>query len=92
MSSSILDKYPFVKVNSRTSQEYSKGRQEEEEITGKIRAATNFCKSQAQISGKDITKIDQAQKLAVEKCLRDNFLSQDINYFGKRQTIFIDLI
>lgn len=89
--SSITLKYPFAETElSRNNEKFLELRKKEEEITGKIRNATRLCLSQNHIYSRDITSLSKDDKIKVESCLQ-GFVEKDANYFGKRQTIFIDL-
>lgn len=84
--------YPFVETFlDRSSNLYFEKRKQEENITLKIRSAVNYCKSLNSIYSNDISKLTSHDKINIEKCLNDNYLSKDSNYFGKREAIFIDL-
>lgn len=88
----ITSKYPFVETKlCRNSKEFYKNRLAEEEIIGKIRNATLFCKKETELLGTELANMNADDKLKMEQCLNDNFLSKDVNYFGKRDTIFIDM-
>jgi len=93
MSYNLLNKYSFVETSlNRNSNEFIQKRIQEEEIAGKVRDAVNYCKTINGIYTNDTSKIASVDKLNIEKCLNDNYLSKDSNYFGNRQTIFIDLV
>jgi uncharacterized UPF0146 family protein len=84
--------YEFVNTQlPRNSQEFLKQRIVEVGITSKIREAANYCKQFCGVTASDLSRVTVEDKIKVEKCLRDNYLSKDPNYFGKRDTIFIDL-
>lgn len=86
-----LNQYSFVKTAfSRYSEEFLVRRLKESEITSSIRSAVNTCKALNGITTKDISKISAQDKLNVEQCLHDNYLRKNPDFFGKRQTIFID--
>ena len=90
--SSINFKYGFVQTSlDRNSINFINLRYGEEEITDKVRSAANFCKSISGISGNDLSKITRDDKMNVEKCLKENYLDKNPNYFGQRQTIFLDM-
>ena len=90
--SSINHKYGFIQTPlDRNSKNFTKLRCEEEEITDKVRSAANFCKSICGISGNDLSKLTRDDKMNVEKCLKENYLHKNPNYFGQRQTIFLDM-
>ena len=39
----------------------------------------------------DLSKITIEEKDSIEQCLRKNFLKRNPDYFGKRDTIILDL-
>jgi len=63
----------------------------EDEIIDKVRSAVAYCKGQTKISSNDISKVSLLDKEKIELCLYENFLKDNQNYFGERDTIFIDL-
>lgn len=86
------NEYHFINTQlPRDSVEFKNERIIEEGITSRIRQAANFCKSLSGVTASDLSRVSFEDKIKVEKCLRDNYLSKDPNYFGKRDTIFIDL-
>lgn len=92
LKESLTLKYPFVDSKlCRKSKEFYNKRVEEEAIIQKIRDATNFCKKETELLGTELANMTFDDKFKMEQCLVDNFLSKDMNYFGKRDTIFIDM-
>lgn len=90
--SSFFQTYSFVDtVLPRTHPSFPEIVNKEYAITEKIRSAVSYCKTLNGITVRDISKISGSDKLLIEDCLQKNFLSQDSEYFGKRDTIFIDL-
>lgn len=86
------NEYSFINtLLPRNSVEFRNERILEESITSKIRLAADFCKRLSGVTASDLSRVSIEDKINVEKCLRDNYLSKDPNYFGKRDTIFIDL-
>lgn len=89
---SFFKKYDFVNtVLPRTNPDFIAAVNKEQEIVEKIRAATKYCKDITQIRTNDLSKISADEKTAIEKCLNNNFLSSNPDYFGTRETIFLDL-
>lgn len=69
----------------------SLSRTNEQLLISKVRAAVRKCKNETKITTNDITKISTDEKDAIVNCLNNNFLKKYPEYFGSRQTIFIDL-
>ena len=89
---SFFKKYDFVNtVLPRTNPDFIAAVNKEQEIVERIRAATRYCKDINQIRTNDISKISVDEKASIEKCLHNNFLTSNSDYFGVRETIFIDL-
>ena len=63
----------------------------EESLISKTRSAVKFCLNSTGVTATDVSKVTPEDKVNVENCLRENFLSKNPDYFGKRQTIFLDL-
>ncbi len=90
--SSFFQTYNFVDtVLPRTHPSFPETFNKEYAITEKVRSAISYCKKINGITVRDISKISGNDKLAIEECLQKNFLANDPSYFGKRDTIFIDL-
>jgi hypothetical protein len=88
----ILNLYPFVKTQAkRTDQDFIKQRIFEHELMSRQRNAVAFCKNLTGVKGVNLSKIGNEEKEEIEKCLVENFLKHDANYFGERDTIFLDL-
>lgn len=88
----ILNLYSFVKTEqNRTDSEYINTRLGEYQLMQKQRSAVGFCKRITGINTFDVSKITNEEKEAIESCLRDNFLKNDPEYFGKRDVIYLDL-
>jgi hypothetical protein len=89
---SIINMYPFIKTEKdRSDSEFIKLRIEEYQLIQKQRKAVAFCKSALGFKTTNLSQIGNEEKEMMEKCLTDNFLSEDPNYFGKRDVIFLDL-
>lgn len=88
----VLNLYSFVKTEKeRTNSEYINQRLAEHQLTCKLRSAVSFCKTSVGIRTNNLSKLSNEEKEAVESCLTENFLKDDPNYFGERDTIFLDL-
>jgi hypothetical protein len=88
----ILNLYSFVKTEkNKSDQEYVEQRLWEYNLMRKQRNAVSFCKKLTVIKLNDLSQITNEDKERIEGCLRENFLSKDPNYFGRRDTIFLDL-
>lgn len=88
----LMNLYPFVKtVDEKVSVQYLGQRKWELDLMVKQRKAVTFCRNYLAITTTDLSKLTNIEKESVENCLKDNFLDQDPDYFGKRDTIFLDL-
>ena len=57
-----------------------------------MRDAIGFCKQELEINAKTDTELQQVERINFEKCLTENYLlKHGMDYFGKRDLIFIDL-
>lgn len=89
---SYFNKYQFVNtILPRTNPLFAELMNKEDEIVDKVRSAVSYCKGQCQVTTSDISKISSSEKEQIEVCLYENFLRENRNYFGERDTIFIDL-
>ena len=92
MSESLTESlYPFVKVNSPTDPIYQKLRNEEIILNRRIRYAVSNCKNSLGIKTNNLAHISLEEKTSIETCLQKNYLDKNNSYFGKRDSIFIDL-
>ena len=90
--SSIVNQYAFIRTSlERSSEEFVRQRLFEHNLMKRQRAAVSFCKKISGVNTVNISKLTNEEKGSIEECLRDNFLSKDPNYFGKRDYIYIDL-
>ena len=65
---------------------------QERDLVLKIRKAVQFCKAETDISTFTDTKMGPEQRLLIEKCLTQNYLFKyGMDYFGKRDLIYIDM-
>jgi hypothetical protein len=88
----FLNFYSFVRIESdKNDPSYIEARQKEHSIMTNQRNAVTFCKNVLAINTYDLSKIGNEEKEAIENCLRENFLYKNPNYFGKRDTIYLDL-
>lgn len=88
----IINRYPFVRTDrKRDDSSFVSDVLKEQEIVRKQRNAVFLCKSLLQIKTNNISKLSNDEKMEIEVCLRKNFLKHDPNYFGKRNTVFLDL-
>ncbi len=88
----ILNLYNFVKTEKeKTDKSYISERLWEYSLLSKQRSAVAFCKKLNAINFNDLTKLNNEDKESLESCLRENFLSRDPDYFGKRDVIYLDL-
>ena len=64
----------------------------ERETATRMRTAISFCKNALDINQLSDHKVNAEERLNFEKCLTENFLFKyGMNYFGKRDLIYIDL-
>lgn len=88
----VLNLYSFVKTaEKKTTDSYITQRLWEHNLMVKQRNAVSYCKKVVSINTSDLSRITNEEKESIEKCLIDNFLNRDPNYFGERDTIFLDL-
>jgi len=88
----LLNMYPFVKTEvNKTNEIYVNQRIKEYEVMKKQREAVSFCKKLTDVYTNDLSKITDDEKNKIEKCLKENYLTRDPNYFGRRDVIFLDL-
>ena len=65
---------------------------EERVIANRMREAIDFCKSELAIGAKTDLALEQEERVNFEKCLTQNYLlKRGMDYFGKRDLIYIDL-
>ncbi len=92
MSESLSESlYPFVNVTSPNEETYRKLRNQEIILNSRIRYAVANCKNNLGIKTNNLGGITLEEKTAIETCLQKNYLEKDNSYFGKRDSIFIDL-
>ena len=66
---------------------------DERVLAKRMRDAIGFCKSELEIKEIADVKLSYEEKVNFEKCLTQNFLMKEgMDYFGKRDLIFIDLL
>ena len=64
----------------------------EREQVSRLRNAISFCKSSLEINAVNDRNLKQEERVGIERCLTENYLLKfGMNYFGKRDLIFIDL-
>ena len=83
--------YPFVKVSSPNDKNYQTLREQEILLNSRIRYAVSNCKNSVGIKTNNLANISSEEKSSIETCLQKNYLDNDSSYFGKRDSIFIDL-
>ena len=92
MSENLIDSlYPFVKINSQNNPSFRRLREQEILLNNRLRAAVTSCKNNLGIKTNNLGHISEEEKLSIETCLQNNYLKGDQDYFGKRDSIFIDL-
>ena len=65
---------------------------EEKVLTSRLRDAIGFCKDELEINAKIDLDLQYEERVNFERCLTENFLlKKGMDYFGKRDLIFIDL-
>jgi hypothetical protein len=90
--SEIINQYAFVRTEKeRSDNTFVNNRLWEHSLMTRQRAAVSFCKKFTGISSNNLSKLTNDDKDSIEQCLRDNFLSKDRFYFGKRDHIYLDL-
>lgn len=88
----IINMYPFVRAEKeRSDPEFISKRLNEYQLMKKQRGAVSFCKNMIGMRTINISSITNEEKELIEKCLYKNFLEKEPDYFGKRDTIFLDL-
>jgi hypothetical protein len=88
----VLNMYPFVNTEvKKTDIGYINMRLNEYKLMNKQREAVSFCKTLADVNTNDLSKISNVEKEKIEKCLKENYLNKNPDYFGKRDVIFLDL-
>ncbi len=92
-SHQLLDSlYPFVNVSAdRRNPTFIKNRLREIELNLAVRTAVTTCKNGLGIKTTNLSHVTDEEKTAIENCIQKNFLDKDPNYFGNRDTIFLDL-
>ena len=59
----------------------------------RLRQAIQFCKAEIQVDHVSDINMDANNRLLLEKCLVQNYLlKQGMDYFGKRDLIYIDMM
>ena len=65
---------------------------EERQLAKRMRDAIGFCKQELEINARIDLDLKYEERVNFEKCLTENFLvKKGMDYFGKRDLIFIDL-
>lgn len=65
---------------------------EERRLTSRMREAIGHCKQELEINATIDLDLTQEERINFEKCLTSNYLlKHGMDYFGKRDLIFIDL-
>ena len=65
---------------------------EERALANRMREAIDFCKSELEINAKIDVDLAYEERVNFEKCLTENYLlKKGMDYFGKRDLIYIDL-
>lgn len=92
-SNQLLDSlYPFVNVSAnRKNPTFIKNRLREIELNNTVRTAVSTCKNGLGIKTNNLSHVTDEEKLAIENCIQKNYLDKNPNYFGNRDTIFLDL-
>lgn len=79
-------------VEKITSEEEFKVFMKEREQASRLRNAVAYCKGSLEINAVSDHKLKAEERLGMERCLTENFLLKfGMNYFGKRDLIYIDL-
>ena len=66
---------------------------EERILANRMREAIGFCKEELEINVKVDIQLTYEERVNFEKCLTKNYLLKNgMDYFGKRDLIFIDLL
>lgn len=64
----------------------------EREQAGRLRNAITFCKNTLELTAVNDRKLNAEQRVGFERCLTENYLlKHGMNYFGKRDLIYVDL-
>ena len=64
----------------------------EREMAGRLRNALTFCKQSLELTALSDRNLSGEQRLGFERCLTENYLlKHGLDYFGKRDLIYIDL-
>lgn len=92
-SKTLIDKlYPFVNVPQKKDEFlYNSMRSYEIELNLRVRNAVFSCKNGLGIKTTNLAHITDEEKLAIESCIQKNYLDKNPNYFGVRDTVFLDL-
>ena len=65
---------------------------EERQLANRLREAIGFCKQELEINAMIDLDLQYEERVNFEKCLTENFLmKRGMDYFGKRDLIYIDL-
>jgi len=65
---------------------------QEREHVSRLRNAISYCKGSLEINAVSDHNLKPEERLGMERCLTENFLlKHGMNYFGKRDLIYIDL-
>lgn len=65
---------------------------QENDIINKIREAVQFCKKENNFTQMTDHTMGSEERLTMEKCLVQNYLlKRGMDYFGKRDLIYIDM-
>ena len=65
---------------------------EERKLANRMREAIGFCKQELEINARIDLDLKYEERVNFEKCLTENYLlKKGMDYFGKRDLIFIDL-
>jgi hypothetical protein len=90
--SEIINQYPYVRAEKeRSDSSFVDKRLWEHNLMTRQRAAVSFCKKYTGINMNNLSKLTNEDKEAIENCLKENFLSKNPLYFGKRDHIYLDL-
>lgn len=84
--------YSFVKITAdKRDPVYIRNRLREIELNSKVRNAVTTCKNGLGVKTTNLSHITDEEKLSIEECIHKNYLAANPNYFGNRDTVFIDL-
>ena len=65
---------------------------EERVLANRMREAIGFCKQELEINAKIDIDLKYEERVNFERCLTENYLlKKGMDYFGKRDLIYIDL-